>query len=337
MIENRRQVLTRLGSAALTAAGVGALAQADAPAAADDPPLPIVDTHQHLWNLDKFRLPWLDKSPKLNRSFVTRDYLAATQGLNVVKAIYMEVAVDTPQLAAEAKHVIELCRRDDNPTAAAVIGGRPEDEGFAKYIRQFKDEPCIKGVRRILFDPAPCEKKTFVEGVRLLGRLGMRFDLCMKAADLPLGVKLVDRCPDTRFILDHCGNADPKAFRPNGNKENTDRFAHDPDAWRRDVAALARRSNVVCKISGVIARAPDDWTPADLAPIVNHCLDTFGPDRVMFGSDWPVCRRAATLREWVGALKEIIRDRSEEERRKLLTENAVAFYGLESLEAPKDG
>ena len=92
--------------------------------------VPIVDTHQHLWDLTKLRLPWLKPGTELHRSFLTKDYLEATDGLNVVKAVYMEVAVAPDQKLAEAEYVIELCRRDDNPTVAAVIGGMPGAEGF---------------------------------------------------------------------------------------------------------------------------------------------------------------------------------------------------------------
>ncbi len=331
MRSNRRRFLTQTGAAFLAAGSLKTLARAEEDSTrSENEGLPIVDTHQHLWDLSKLRLPWLNSSPKLNRSFVTKDYLAATRGLNVVKAVYMEVAVDTPLLLAEAEHVLELCRSGKGPTVAAVIGGRPESEEFAEYMARFKNEPLVKGVRRLLFDPKPGQQETFVENIRLLGQMGKSFDLCMKPQDLPLGAKLVDQCPDTRFILDHCGNADPKAFRPADKSPSTaSPPQHDPDAWRRDVADLARRKNVVCKISGIVSRAPEGWTAEDLAPIVNHCLDSFGPDRVMFGGDWPVCRRMATLREWVTALREIIRPRSEQHRRKLLADNAIRFYGLE--------
>jgi predicted TIM-barrel fold metal-dependent hydrolase len=95
------------------------------------------------------------------------------------------------------------------------------------------------------------------------------------------------------------------------------------------MAELAKRDRVVCKISGIVARAnKDNWAAEDLAPIVNHCLDVFGPDRVMFASDWPVCTRVASLRQWVEALRSIVANRSEAERRKLFSENARRVYGL---------
>jgi predicted TIM-barrel fold metal-dependent hydrolase len=290
--------------------------------------MPIVDTHQHLWDLARIRPPWLKPGSPLARDFVTKDYLEATRGLNVVKAVYMEVAVADADLVAEAEYVIGLCRRDDNPTVAAVIGGRPASDGFAHYIRRFKDSPYVKGVRQIVGrgkrETHPCLDPAFVRGVRLLGQLGMSFDLCVGAAELLDGANLVGQCPDTRFIVDHCGNADPNAFRAGDAPRS-----HDPDLWRKGVDALAGTPNTVCKISGIVARMErGKWAAEDLAPVVDHCLDAFGPDRVLFASDWPVCTRGAALREWVAALKQIVSARPRANQRKLFHDNAVRFYGL---------
>lgn len=323
-----------MSSLRISRALAGGAGEAETPG--KHPPLPIVDTHQHLWDLSKFRLPWLKSRPQLNRSFVTKDYLEATKGLNVVKAVYMEVAVAEEQQLAEADHIVQLCRRPDNPTVAAVIGGRPASEDFGQYVSRFKESPYVKGVRQIL-PPVKGRQslyleKAFIEGIRLLGQLGMSFDLCMPPARLPDAAKLVDECPHTRFILDHCGNADPKWFRSRHAEQwsaESTAGRQTREQWRRDMARLAERQNVVCKISGIVARAPkDDWSADDLAPIVNHCIEVFGPDRVMFASDWPVCTQVATFRQWVDALKEVIRTRVEQEQRKLLHDNAVRFYGL---------
>src|SRR5205823_2948378 len=114
---------------------------------------PIVDTHQHLWDLGKFRLPWLKGAPSLDRSFVMDDYLKATEGLGVVKSVYMEVDVDPSQQAAEAAYVLDLCRRGVGPLAGAVISGRPAADGFKAYINRCKDDRFLKGVRRVLHGP----------------------------------------------------------------------------------------------------------------------------------------------------------------------------------------
>ena len=307
---NRREFV---GTALL--AGAAAMTAAEA-----DQAIPIVDTHQHLWDLRRFRLPWVEKGSKLDRNHVMSDYLAAVQGLNVVKTVYMEVDVDPAQQPAEADYVVGLCQRADNPMVAAVISGRPASDAFGKYIRRYKDSAYIKGVRQVLHGsgtPAGyCLNKKFIAGVRLLGDLGMSFDLCMRPGELLDGARLADACPGTRFILDHCGNA-PVQDR-------------DLSQWRKGIAEVARRKNTVCKVSGIVAGArPKGWTAADLTPAINYTREVFGPDRVMFGGDWPVCTRTATLRQWVEALKQIVRDRPRSEQRKLFYENAVAFYGLE--------
>ncbi|MEZ4656482.1 MAG: amidohydrolase family protein [Caldilineaceae bacterium] len=296
--------------------------------------LPIVDTHQHLWDLDLFHLPWAASSPILNRSYRTADYLAATDGLNVVKAVYMEVDVTPEQQAAEAEFIIDLCQQADTPTVGAVISGRPAASEFAAYIRRFAPSPYIKGVRQVLHvpetPPGYCLAPAYIQGVQLLGELGLSFDLCMRPAELLDAAALVAQCPDTQFILDHCGNADPyviKGDAPAGDA--SDPFYHTKQQWCDGIDKLASFSNVVCKISGIVARAQPGWQPADLAPTINYCLDAFGPNRVIFGGDWPVCTLGAPYADWATALRTVIASRPEAEQRKLLHDNAVRLYGLD--------
>jgi predicted TIM-barrel fold metal-dependent hydrolase len=281
--------------------------------------IPVIDTHQHLWDLDRFRLPWIKKDSPLNRSFLLHDYEKATEGLGITQTIYMEVDVDPAQQQAEADHVLGVCREGKTPMVAAVVSGRPASDGFGKYIRPLAASKYIKGLRQVLHGEGTprgyCLGKEFVQGIRLLGELGLRFDLCLRPGELLDGARLLDACPGTSFILDHCGNADVQA--------------RDQTAWRRDLAEVARRKNVVCKVSGIVASARrGQWTADDLAPFVKHTLDVFGPDRVMFGGDWPVCTLAATFRQWFEALGAIVHERSDLERRKLFHDNAVRVYGL---------
>ena len=292
-------------------------------------PAAIIDTHQHLWNLTTQKLPWLAGAPeKLKKDYTNKEYQEATAGLNI-KAVYMEVNVAPEQQVAEAEHVISLAESAKHATVAAVISGQPSSDDFEKYIRRFSVNPYIKGVRRVLHDPeikqGTCLEKNFVGNMRLLGALGLSFDLCMRPRELSDGVKLAQQCPDTRFIVDHCGNADPKAFlKTPGNVEPT----HEADPWKRDMEAFAKLPNVICKISGIVVRAPQDWSPETLAPVVNFCLDTFGPDRVVFGSDWPVCLLNAELLAWVSALQQIVSARPAEQQTKLWHDNAHRLYAL---------
>jgi len=290
----------------------------------DQSTLPVCDTHLHLWDLSKFKLPWLvgDGVQKINRSFVMSDYLEASRGSNVSKAVYMEVNVAEDHQVGEAEYVIELCQRGDNPLKGAVIGGSPQAARFKAYAERFAKSKFIKGVRTVLHDadrqPGMCLQQQFVDNVKLLGELGLCFDLCMRPGELLDAVKLVDQCPQTRFVLDHCGNL---------SVQNTDAALR--ASWEKGIKELAARPNVVCKISGIIVTAnPASWTPHDLAPNTNYCMDTFGENRVMFAGDWPVCTLTAPFGGWLKALKTIVAGRSESFQRKLFHDNAVKFYGL---------
>lgn len=288
----------------------------------------IIDTHQHLWDLKRLTLPWLGGAPAvLKQSYRPEEYAAATAGLNV-RTVYMEVDVAETDHAAEADYVVQLSK-ERSPMLAAVIGGRPASPQFAEYVRRYAASGVVRGVRQVLHnDDVPrgiCLADAFVRGCRVLGEHQWSFDLCMRPTELVDGAKLASLCPNTRFIVDHCGNADPKAFR---KVKGDEKPWHEVDPWKRDMDRLAAEPNVICKISGIMARAPKGWTADDLAPIVNHCLDTFGPQRVVFGGDWPVCLLGGKLTDWVEALTSIIAARPEADRRALWSDNAKRYYRL---------
>ena len=297
--------------------------------------LPIVDTHQHLWDLAQFSLPWLEDEgmEPLRKNHLLSDYLAAAEGAGIARTIYMEVDVAAAQRVAEAEFVASLCRAADNPMAAAVIGGSPGTEGFRAYVDRFKSHDCIKGVRQVLHVPAAapgqCLQEDFVRDVQYLGEVGLRFDLCLRPSELGDAVGLVAQCPDTLFIVDHCGNADPQIVNGAAEHDPANPFSHSKEQWQRDMAALGARENVVCKISGIIARAPAGWNADSLAPTVEHCLECFGPEQVVCGGDWPVCNFGASLGAWVAALRAIVADRPETEQANLFAGNAERLYGLE--------
>ena len=290
--------------------------------------IPIIDTHQHLWDTDQFELPWLEGAAVLKKNHTMADYLAAVEGLDVAKTVYMEVDVAAHDREREVEFVIDLCSRDDNPMAGAVICADPGSPGFEDYVRKFAGSPSIKGVRRVLHAPETekgrCLGEDFVRDVQLLGELGLSFDICLRPNELVDAVELADRCPGTRFIVDHCGNADPAVVAGTSNGSS-----HGREQWMQDMEALGQRPHVVCKISGIVARVSDPWSPADLAPTVNHCLDVFDPERVVAASDWPVCTLGAPVAAWFAALREIISSRSAADQQRLLHDNAVQLYSLE--------
>ncbi len=277
----------------------------------------IIDTHQHLWDLDRFRYSWLESAPALNRSFRMDDYLRATKGLNVVKSVHLEADVDEPFMLDETFHLLNLAEEPDNPLAGIVACARPESESFHMYLKKILGEPQVKGIRRVLHtQPDEVGRDSrFIENVASLADYGLSFDICVLARQLPIAIHLVSHCPGVNFILDHCGvpQVKERVLEP----------------WRSDIARLAQFHNVVCKISGLVAYAdPQKWTAEDLRPYIEHVIACFGWDRVMFGSDWPVCTLSASYAQWVAALSSIVQAEGEADRDKLFYQNAVRVYHL---------
>jgi len=308
---------TRREMIGTTAAGVAMLAAESAEAGGAA--IPIIDTHQHLWDFKLFRPKWLLGAPEINKSTTMADYLKASAGLNVVKTVYMEVDVDPKDQLREAEWVESVSAAHKTPMAAAVVSCRPGLPGFEEYAHKIHKMKHIRGMRQVLQVPETpkgyCVRSEYVRDIQLLGQLGLSFDICIRPTELSDGVQLVDACPDVRFIVDHCGN---------GSARNPDQ-----EQWARDITELGKRPNVVCKISGVIKTVKPEWDPVtELTPIVNHCLTSFGPDRVMFGSDWPVCNLGSTYAGWVNCLKKIVANNSPTDQRKLFHDNAARFYKL---------
>ncbi len=292
----------------------------------------IIDTHQHLWDLKKLELPWLNNAgPPLAGQHWIEQYQAATEGLNIQTAMYMEVDAATDQKQREAENILELIASGTSCTRCAILSADPGKDEFRKFVDQFRDNAAVKGFRRVLHGgstPAGyCLTPKFIENCRYLGELGKTFDLCLRPQELKDAARLAEACPQTRFVLDHCGNADPKAFFPSTDSRRGTPD-HDADQWRQDMATLAEQENLYCKISGIVARVPDQWSPEDLRPIVEHCADAFGERRIVFGSDWPVCKLGASLKQWVAALTEIISSWPAPAQMRLWHDNAVAIYKI---------
>ena len=277
----------------------------------------IVDTHQHLWDKDLFHYSWLDTIPQLNRSFRMADYLTATKGLDVVKSLHLEADVDEPYMLDETRHLLALADQPDNPLEGIVACGRPENEDFKSYLDAIGGHSRLKGIRRVLHTQPDGvgQGVTFLKNVGALPDYGLSFDICVLARQLPIAIKLISGCPDVIFILDHCGV-------PHVKERNL-------DPWRSHITEIAKFPNVSCKISGLVAYAdPQSWTAEDLRPFIDHTIGSFGWDRVMFGSDWPVCTLSASYRQWVETLQAITQGAGEVNQRKLFHDNAVRLYRL---------
>ena len=283
------------------------------------PDFPIVDAHVHLWDPDRFRMPWLDGDATLNKPFGLVEYDEHTAGVEVAAIVYLQVEVTPAYALLEAREIADLSARDSR--LQAIVPWAPIEDG--ERARVFLDamkatSPLIKGVRRITQaepDPEFCLRPDFVRGVQLLPEYDFTFDLCIHAGQLVPTTELVRRCPETNFILDHIAKPDIAG--------------HVLDPWREELATLAALPNVVCKISGLTTEADHrTWIPADLAPYVAHVLSVFGEDRVVYGSDWPVAVMASSYRQWVDVYDALAADLAPAAKQKLWAENARRFYRL---------
>lgn len=274
----------------------------------------LVDTHQHLWDLDVFPYSWCAGDPVLNRSFRLKDYLEAVGDVEIIKTVFMECDVDEPHQLEEARHIQALA--DAHPLIAGLIAScRPERDGFKQHLDELLKLSKLRGLRRVLHtQPDETSQSTlFRDNIHSLGGHGLTFDLCLLARQLPLGIDLATRCPEVTFIVDHCGVPDVKGGVV--------------DPWRDHIRELAQLPNVNCKISGLVAYAdPENWTIEDLRPWVAHVLDQFGWDRVVWGSDWPVCTLTSTLQRWVDAALTLTEAAPEADREKLFRRNAERIY-----------
>jgi L-fuconolactonase len=323
--------MTRRKFVQTTAIATAGAATSCATSSAGRPDALIIDTHQHLWSRSGINPPWVAGAAEvLRHDYGNAEYLQAFTGLNV-KAIYMEVDVAPADHEKEADTLVLQCREGKTPTIAATIGGRPDSAHFESYVKRYAGNGIVKGLRQVLHGGSTprghCLRPEFVRGVQTLGRQGLNFELTMRPTELQDGAKLIRQCPDTRFVLDHCGNGDPKAFNPRLDPTQAPKCT--VDEWKKGVDAVAACPGVMCKISGIVAFVPPGkWRAEDLAPVVNHCLDAFGPDRVFFGGDWPVCLLGSPVRGWVDALKQIVAARPKSEQRGLWSGNAIRFYRL---------
>ncbi|WP_439581643.1 amidohydrolase family protein [Dyadobacter bucti] len=319
----RRKFLTSVSM--LAAASVGESPLLYGGEGAYQPLIPVVDTHQHLVDVERFGKDW--SHPPVPGNYGVKAYKEAIKGLNVVKAVYMEVAVPPYKRLDEARYAMELCGDKSGPTVGAVISADLYMDDFRGYMSQFRNSSCIKGIRAGFKSRESLTDSRILDNIRFLGDMDMRFDFIVPSAWFPDMVKLIRACDGTQFQADHCANADPKAFFDHDKLHS--KPDHDRDEWIDGITALASEKNVVCKISGLVSRLSGyPVTAENLAPAIHHCLDIFGADRVMFASDWPWCLRGMTLSGWVNLLKEVVKNRSLEDQGKLFHDNAIRHYKI---------
>ena len=283
-----------------------------------------IDTHLHLLYPERLSYEWAQGIPALNQAFHLEDYQVIAVELGIVKALHMEVDVHESQIQQETQLIDELKAKPNSLLAGAISSCRPEKEDIDQFIEASLRNPLIHGFRRVLHvvDDEISTTDIFRKNIQKLTCQGHPFDICVLPRQLHLADALAKACPQTQFVLDHCG---VPAIA-----------SQDFAVWKVAIEKVASQSNVACKVSGLIAYGDvTRWTlqpvqsiAADLRPYVEHVIDCFGWNRLVWGSDYPVCNLTKGLVMWKAVTDQLLQGCSEAELDAIAHVNATRIYQL---------
>ena len=276
----------------------------------------MIDSHQHFWRYDPVQYDWIDDS----MAAIRRDFLPADLRCEMERAgVHGSIAVQARQTLDETRWLLDLARQ--HPFIRGVVGWIDLREDVDAQLAGFADDRALVGVRHIVqAEPDGfLQQPRFVGGLARLEAAGLAYDILVYARQLPQAIELAGRLPRQRFVLDHLGKPDVRggAF----------------DAWRRQLGELAALPHVCCKLSGLVTEADwRAWTPGQLRPYLDTALDAFGPERIMIGSDWPVCLVAARYDDVIGLVREAVAEYSVAEQQRMLGGTATDFWNLRATD-----
>jgi len=277
---------------------------------------PRIDSHQHFWNYDENQYPWLSKNSPLHRDWLPEDW----QKEGGKAGLDGSIAVQARQTLEESRWLLTLA--DHFPLVKGVVGWVDlQSEQVEEPLEELADHPKFVGVRHVVQDEAEDEfmlRPAFLRGLGRLKQFKLTYDLLTFPRHLTVARKVVEKFPDQKFVLDHIA----KPFIKAGTIS----------PWDRDLRELAKFKNVWCKVSGLVTEANwNQWKPPDFRPYLDVVFEAFGEDRLMFGSDWPVCLIAGSYEDVLGIVRDYIQPLPEVSRQKILGDNAARFYGIKPV------
>jgi len=275
----------------------------------------IIDAHQHFWELGRFNMDWLKSEPNqpINKSFLPDDLKPLIKKAGVDKTVFVQTQHDVE----ENRWALKLADQDD--FICGVVGWVDlASEKCEEQLLEFKENPKFVGIRHITQDEPDDDfaiRPDVIRGMKVLQKHQVPFDLLFFVKHLKHAQTLAKELPDLPMVIDHLAKPHIKD--------------HKLDDWEANFRAAAKFPNMHCKLSGMVTEANwANWKPADLKPYIDIALDAFGPDRLMFGSDWPVCELAGTYQQVFDALNECLGAISDDERDHIFRSTAIDFYGL---------
>jgi L-fuconolactonase len=274
-----------------------------------------LDAHQHFWNYNDQDYPWIPTKSALQRDWLPNDWRQDTTALGMDGSI----AVQARQTIEETRWLLSLA--DQYPFIKGVVGwvdlcsDRLDDQ-----LAELSQHPKLVGVRHVVQDE-PDDRfmllPEFLRGIAKLKLFDLTYDVLIYPRQLPAAIEMVNRFPEQPFVLDHLG----KPLIRDGTIS----------PWREQIRELAQAPNSACKVSGMVTEANrTGWRNDDFRPYLDAIFEAFGPDRLMFGSDWPVCLLAGSYRQVFDLVNDYTRQFSAEARDKCFGANAVRFYGIGS-------
>jgi len=273
-----------------------------------------IDSHQHFWNYELPKHDWIDDDMSAIRRDFTPSDLAPVLARNGVDGC---VAVQADQTTVETDFLLDVAERHD--FVKGVVGWidlRAED--IKARLDRYDGKAHLKGWRHVVQgepDPYFLLQADFLRGIGAIGKRGYTYDILIFPHQLVTALELVKLFPDQRFVIDHLA----KPYLKDGYH----------DGWAAAIAAFSPYENVSCKISGLVTEGDyEAWTEASLQPYFDTLFEVFPTDRLMFGSDWPVCRVATTYDRWIEIVRRAVTQRAPEALDAIMGENCARFYGL---------
>jgi len=272
-----------------------------------------LDSHQHFWEYDPKRQDWI--TPEMNRirrNFLPGDLRPLLQDAKIDGCI----AVQAEESLRETDFLLDLAHQ--NEWIRGVVGWADlKSDQLDEVLDQYSDVKKLVGFREVLQakDPEYMLQEEFIRGVKKIGSRGYPYDILIFPNHLAATLQLVKKCPDQRFVIDHLA----KPYIKDGEWKD----------WKKALTPIAERELMHCKLSGMITEADwKKWTPDQLFPYLEIALELFGPDRLMYGSDWPVCLLAGEYEQYWEIIEQFTDTLSLSEKAKIMGETAVEFYKI---------